>query len=546
MRSRFVALLSVLCAPLLLVLPVTPAAATHIPQAVTAGALPTPQTNGIVFAIEIVGDTAYVGGRFSRARPAGAAPGENEVVRKNLLAFNVRTGQLLSWAPTVSGTEFTSATDPGPYCRKTGEDRYVCDSVFRIKASPGKTALYVGGDFDRIDGNWRTRIAKFAVSSGALTAFAPRLNGRVRGLSITSDTVYVGGSFTSANGSSRGRLAAFRTDGTLLPWGPKADRSVYAVLAAPEHDRVVVGGAFTTLNGIDRQSIGAVSANAGANVAWSAGVAGAPVVTDIAKDSAGTAYISGYAYHDGVGKLRFEGRMAADIATGKPKWRDGCLGDTQAIAVVGKVLYSVSHNHDCWAINAIREGYSDFKHFRLNAETTDAVTTAVRDYGAVSKGDPVPVMLPWFPNTNGGPSDSAWHNGTWAIAANSEFVVAGGEFTRVNGVPQQSLTRFAARGVAGAKNFGPQKPFAAPTLTKNSDGRVVVTWRTTWDAQNSKLTYRVMRKGSDTPRYTITKTSRPWNRPRVSFTDSARQGTYWIRATDADGVTISTPQKTIS
>lgn len=543
---RFIALLGVLCAPLLLVLPVSPAAASHIPQAVTAGALSTPQTNGIVFAIEIVGNTAYVGGRFSRARPAGAAPGENEVVRKNLLSFDIRTGHLLPWAPKVAGTKFTSATDPGPYCRKTDDGRYVCDSVFRIKASPGKTTLYVGGDFTQIDGQKRWKIAKFGVSTGALTSFAPKLNSRVRGLSVTSDTVYVGGSFTSANGSSRGRLVAFSTGGTLLPWAPKADKSVFAVLAAPEHNRVVVGGAFTKLNGIDRQSIGAVSGNAGANVSWSANVAGEPTVTDIAKDSAGTAYISGYAFRNTVGKLKFEGRMAADIATGKLKWRDGCLGDTQAIAVVGKVLYSASHNHDCWAINAIPEGGSDFKYFRLNAETTDAVTTAVRDYGAVSKGDPVPVMVPWFPNTNGGPADSVWQNGTWAIAGNSQYVVAGGEFTRVNGVVQQSLTRFAARGVAGARNLGPQRPFAAPTLTKNSDGRVVVKWRRTWDAQNSNITYRVMRKGSSTPRYTVTKGSRPWHRPSVTFTDPSRQGTYWIRATDPDGVTISTPQTTIS
>src|SRR5690606_30729536 len=46
-----------------------------IPTTVSSAPLPTPQIDGVVWDQEIVGDTVFVGGSFSTARPAGAAPG---------------------------------------------------------------------------------------------------------------------------------------------------------------------------------------------------------------------------------------------------------------------------------------------------------------------------------------------------------------------------------------------------------------------------------------------------------------------------------------
>jgi hypothetical protein len=550
-RRRLTAL-TVLGAGIALVVSLLPASAQQAPLApehpVTAGHLPTPQTDGIVFSVEIVGDVAYAGGRFSKARPAGVAPGgAGEVARHNLLAFNIRTGELLPWAPKVTGSEFTSGTDPGGYCKNTGTDRYICDSVFRIKATPGGTKLYVGGDFDRIDGFWRSRIAKFDTATGALDAtFKPSFSSRVRALSITSDTVYVGGSFSSVGGVSRTRLAALTGAGVLKEWAPSASGTVFSLLASPDHNRVVVGGAFEQLNGATKRRMGAVSANAGASVPWSATVNGSPVVTDIATDGSGTVFLSAYDAVGGVGLARFEGRMAADIATGDPKWWDGCLGDTQAIAVQGGVVYGASHNHDCWASDAIPEKGADFRYFRLTAETTNATREAPRSYGLNDAGDPIPTILPWFPNTNGGPADSDWHNGPWAVDANSEYVVYGGEFTTVNGKAQQSLTRFAARGVSGAVNRGPQTPFAKPTLSKNWQGKVVVKWRTTWDAQNDSITYSVMKAGVTTPLQQVTLSTRPWQRPERSLTTTYSSGTFRVVARDADGAALSTPWSSIS
>ncbi|WP_219632560.1 hypothetical protein [Haloechinothrix aidingensis] len=538
----------------------TATADTALPEPVTAGGLPTPQTDGIVFDVEIVGDTVYAGGRFDHARPAGAAPGEHEVPRRNLMAFDLHTGELLDWGPTAFGSEFSSG-DPGlsSWCRDTGNDRWICDSVFRIETDPAGEHVYVAGDFDRMDGTWRSRIAAFDAGSGELTSFdPPPTNRRVRALSVGEDAVYFGGGFTSVGGTSRTRLAAVDHEGNLLDWAPAANREVWAVLARPDLDRVLIGGGFDEVNGSTKRSMAAVDATSGDSVAWQAQPpAGTPIVTDIVSDGSDTAWISALDFRHGGGEQRFEGRMSVDISSGTEHWWDGCLGDSMRMAVTDEVLYSVTHAHDCWAVEAIPERGADFRHFRMLAQTKDAVRTAPRDHTLVSAGDPIPEILPWFPNTNAGKSDTLINNGTWAIDATEDYVVVGGDFTAVNthsrdSHRQQSLTRFAARGVDGARNNGPQWPFRAPELD-SVDGGVKLTWPAIWNAQNGEMHYEVMRAGTPEPIHvTDPVPSRPWYGPEpwerevMSYVDTgASSGTYWIRAIDADGERVGSSSATI-
>ncbi|QIZ37432.1 hypothetical protein FDZ84_26115 [Saccharopolyspora sp. ASAGF58] len=530
------------------VVPGPAAIAAELPQPVTAGALPTPQTDGVVFAVAIVGNTAVAGGKFSKARPAGvAAGGPGEVTRNNLLAFDVTTGELLPWAPVVSGSVFSGA-DPGPFCKTAGTGRWICDTVFRIEVSPDGKKVYVGGDFDKVDGQWRSRVAAFDAATGALDPyFKPRVAGRVRGLSITDDTVYLGGGFNAVDGVPRTRLAAVSTgSGALLPWAPTADREVFAVLAAPAQGRTVIGGAFDNVNGTYRHGLTAVDAASGALVPWKwVTPSSDDTITDLATDGTGTVYVGSYNWLGG--NPRLEGRGAIDIATGTPRWMDGCYGDTQSVAVAGGVLYSASHTHNCAAINAVPEN-GTIDYHRLLAETTTATKTAQRNVNNVRSGDPIPELLPWLPNTNGGPAGSPWLNGPWAVDSDGRYVVVGGEFTTVNGSAQQSLTRFAARGVPGAVNNGPQVPFPAPELNRRLLGGISISWTGTWDAQNREIRYEVMRTGTANPIYTTTSSAWPWSVTTMSFTDNqAPQGRaeYWIRAVDADGAVLSTPRSSV-
>src|SRR3712207_4670138 len=137
------------------------------PPTVTADPLPTVQINGVAWAQAVVGNTVYVVGEFSRARPAGAAPGTPEVVRKNVLAYDIRTGEL---HPTF--------------------DPFVNGQAVSIAASPDGSRIYIGGDFTSVDGVARNRIAAFSTATGQLVpGFAPAFNGQVSALAVTDATV---------------------------------------------------------------------------------------------------------------------------------------------------------------------------------------------------------------------------------------------------------------------------------------------------------------------------------------------------------------------
>src|SRR4051812_1158577 len=156
------------------------------PATVTADALPTVQINGVVWSQVVVGNTVYAAGRFTAARPAGAAAGTNQTTRNNLLAYDITTGALItSFAPNLNAQALV------------------------VTASPDGRRIYVGGDFTQANGQARNRIAAYDTATGALvTTFRPAVTGAVRALAATNTTVYLGGSFTAAGGVSRTKLAA--------------------------------------------------------------------------------------------------------------------------------------------------------------------------------------------------------------------------------------------------------------------------------------------------------------------------------------------------
>jgi len=83
------------------------------PATVSADGLPTTQINGVAWSQVVVGNTVYVGGEFTSARPAGAALGTQETPRANLLAYDIRTGELIqSFAHDLNGQVLVVAASP--------------------------------------------------------------------------------------------------------------------------------------------------------------------------------------------------------------------------------------------------------------------------------------------------------------------------------------------------------------------------------------------------------------------------------------------------
>lgn len=234
------------------------------PVTVTADSLPTAQHDGVAWQAVTLGNTVYVAGSFSNARPYGAAPGTQLVSRRNLMAFDLTSGLLKSnFAPVLNG------------------------QALSIAASPDGSRIYVGGDFTTVNGVQRNRIAAFDPSNGSLiSSFAPKVAASVRAIVASNSTVWFGGTFNAVGSVARNRLAAVSaSNGALLPWAPNADGGrVNALALSPTADRVVVGGAFTTLNGLNRPGygLGMVNSATGATLAIQVN----DVVRDAGEDSA--------------------------------------------------------------------------------------------------------------------------------------------------------------------------------------------------------------------------------------------------------------------
>jgi len=530
--------------------PTTPAT----PPTVSADALPTVQINGVVWSQTVVGNTVYAAGRFTSARPAGAAAGTSESARNNLLAYDIRTGALnTSFVPNLNGQALV------------------------VTASPDGSRIYVGGDFTTANGQSRSRIAAYDTATGALVAsFHPSMGGTVRAIAATNSTVYAGGSFNAVGSVSRTKLAAFSAaDGTLLPWAPvtgvgptdqngdpsktpaqnaATDSAVLALVVTGGGSQVVAGGRFDSLNGVKSTGVGALDPVTGATRSFAIN----QLVTNQGINSAiyslstdgTTVYGSGYDYY-GPGNL--EGTFEVTADGGQVIAINDCHGDTYSTFATGGVLYLSSHAHDCGNIGGFPE-----ENPRINKFATAVTTAPVGVVGPDTEangnliGQPAPALLDWFPTLSAG-SVTGQAQAGWSVAGNSQYVVFGGEFPKVNGTSQQGLVRFAVPSIAPNK-VGPNvNDGLTPTVVSLSAGTARVSWQSTFDQDNESLTYKVIRSDKPTtPVYTTTAPSTFWNRPSLGFVDrdvtAGAKYTYRVYAYDPFGnsATRSTASVTVS
>ncbi|MFI7355671.1 DNRLRE domain-containing protein [Streptomyces avidinii] len=469
------------------------AAALTPPVAFTADALATWQPNGVVWALAEAGGQVFAGGTFSTVRPpAGGSGSEQSAV--NFVALDAATG-----APTSCKLSFTVGSGTA--------------TVRALALSPDKATLYVGGYFGAVNGTAVSSLAAVDVASCTVKqGFRPAFAATVRALAVTGDTVYAGGDFLSVAGQPRERFAAVgAADGALKPFTADADEPGRAVEVTPDGQNVVLGGDFFTVNGTNTHALAVVDATSGALTKSYAGfIETNSVVKDVATDASGF-----YTANEGTGGGVFDGRIAIDLSDFGQRWRDTCLGATQAVLPYQNVLYSASHAHDCSSVGEFPDG----QRHHLLAQPTSGTG-----------------KLGWAPDTNDGIGEGI---GPRVMTVGSkggvQYLWVGGEFTTVNGAAQQSLTRFASTGDTGA----PTVPVASAVSFK--PGEVQVRWRTGLDLDDSALTYRIYRNGAATPLATVTADSLFFKRPQASWTDTTvaagQSYTYRVTAADAAGNT---------
>lgn len=508
---------------------------TGTPPTVTADALPTAQMNGIAWDQEVVGDTVYAAGSFSSARPAGAAPGIGETPRSNLLAYSLSTGQLISsFAPTIDA------------------------QVRQVASSPDGKTLYIVGDFSTVNGVTRNRVAAFDLPSGTLSSFNPNANSSVDGVAATNSTVYLTGTFGRVSGQDRAGAAALTRSGSLLPWAPDVQRRGRAVVVSPDETKVVLGGDFPTLNGSANPGygLGMVDAQSGASLPFNTNSvirnAGNEASILSLKSDGDSIYGAGYVFGSG-GNL--EGSFRASWDTGDLVWVEDCHGDLYDVQPMGDSVYVAGHPHYCGSLEGgFPQSDPDWTFYRalavtkqVNRTTPPALNLGYNDF----VGNPQPKLQHWFPLFNSGTVSGAYQ-GPWTVNGNSEYLVYGGEFTRVNNTGQQGLVRFAIPAKA-PKAQGPTmwNTDWMPTATQVGSGAVRVSWPSNWDRDSEFLKYEVLRDNVVIKTFDALRSKKEdWAIPPFGYVDTTvTSGTtysYRVRATDARGNSIMSGTATAS
>ena len=438
--------------------------------------LPTWQTNGVVYALGASNGRVVAGGTFSQIRPPSGSSGSPRTV-SGLTILDAETG-----APTSCQIPLTFSAGTA--------------SVRAITVSPDGNTVYIGGDFTSVGGQARARVAALDVVNCTVKPYSiAGVSGSVYGLAIHDDTLYLAGQFTNINGQTRARFAATNaTTGALLPFVANADKPGRAIAVSPDGSKVALGGDITQINGQFSHSIAIVDAISGNNIKTYAPGFIPPTsqTKGIYSGDDGKFYVS----NEGTGGGVFDGRFAVNWDTGEQVWRDNCLGATQATLEYLGTLYSASHAHDCRTNNAFQDGR---RNFFLAQKTSDGE------------------LLGWYPNANDGTGEGI---GPRAItvakgaAASEDILFFGGEFTRINGQPQQGLTRFNR--TDSAKPSTPQA-----WATTMADGSIQLRARASVDDDDDTLTYRVFRNGDSTPVWEGQGNSVWWKRPQVTFVDKA-------------------------
>jgi hypothetical protein len=346
---------------------------------------PTWQTNGRVNAIAVVGTTAYIGGKFTSVRPAGAPLGTGEVTRNHVAAIDLSTGALLNWNPDANGT------------------------VQAIAVSGG--TVYLGGSFTQVGGKGHQRLAAVDTNTGApIAAWKPTADAQVLTLALAGSDVYAGGDFTTVNGASHPFLTALTAStGTVDPgFNATPDNSVLAATMTTDGSKLVIGGNFTHVSGSSQSHIAALSPSSGATQSWATHTSYGIVALDA--DASGV-----YAAGAGTG-----GNFAAfNPSSGSMKWQGGTDGNVQAITVFNGEVYPGGH-YDNYC------GPQGGQHTCTNPVVRHKIMAVDEATGALQS---------WAPSVNS-------TLGVFALAGGAGFLEMGGDFTKVAGVSQQGFATF--------------------------------------------------------------------------------------------------------
>lgn len=424
-----------------------------------------------VFAIEQIGNTIYVGGKFTEARAYSSA---TPVAQPYLAAFNATTGDLISsFSPDLES------------------------AVYSLQASPDGTRLFVGGEFRSINGDNEARgLAALDPATGAVdTSWRSKVTntsgarGVVHSLTIDGGNLYFAGRFDQVGGQSRPIHQTEKTARVALSNGT-ADSSyatdvdggaVWGIAVAPDGSKVYLAGYhdtvdgnpagadFSVLNATDGSLMAALS-DVGGNSTNPARWYGQDVV------AVGDHVFWGGSEHVVRVYRISDGALVTQHSTDRG-------GDFQDLEVVGDRVYASCH---CYTTH-----FADYDYWPNRPNVPGGVAaTPIKYVSAYSAA--TGAHLPSF-----GIDASAVRAGVWAIHGDTNGCLwVGGDLSRITTVAGTSRTAggFAqfceGNGVDGSPPTAPSNP----TQTRAEDHKIVIRWDAS--ADNLGVTnYEISRDG---------------------------------------------------
>ncbi|GHJ45382.1 hypothetical protein Cs7R123_27240 [Catellatospora sp. TT07R-123] len=337
-------------------------------------------TDGRVWAMTVIGGTAYVGGDFGASTQAHSRA---VLPRRNLMAFRLSDGEVTDLRVDLDGPVFALAEGPDG-------------------------SLLVGGNFNEVNGHRRRSLARLDAATGAVSPdLRTGVDGDVRTLAVSGSQLYVGGWYDWIGGLRRNGLARLdlATDtvdpgfdaefGDPVNTAPRTE----AMDLSPDGTRLVAIGNFNTARGLPRPQLAVLDVTGPEAVVtdWTAPFYG------IRCDDRFDSYVRGVDYspdgsyfvvvttgHDSGPDLpctaaaRFEATGSGEHA---PTWINHTGGHSlYAVAVTGSAVYV--GGHQLWQDNT----------YGQKSKGPGAV-----DRPGIAALDPVSgLALPWNPTRSRG------------------------------------------------------------------------------------------------------------------------------------------------
>ncbi len=379
--------------------------------ALTTTADATWMVKGKVYTSVRLGNTLYIGGAFTKVESAPS--GGQSYAANNLAAIDVTTGQgMSSFTPDVTWASGTPV-------------------VRSLALSQDGSTLYVGGSFDAIDGQPRSNLGAVSTSTGSVTSYAPAVTGGapvVAALLVTSARIYLGGNFSKVSGVSRTKLAATAPGGALdAQWKPRANDRVGVMTLAADGMSIFIGGNFETITVAgtvyNRQSVARVTPDTGTVMSWQL----APD-SQLTNNRAHALIATANRLYGGFGAKGPNWVAAYNMANGSLVWKFGTVGNVQTLALQGSgdgtKLFFGGH----FGTGALQQTVCGSQHLHGLAAINSPGTTG----GHSPDCTWIPSLEPFGAN----------YNGAWTLGLTSTYLWVGGGFSRIGGVSHLNLGRF--------------------------------------------------------------------------------------------------------